>query len=184
MKHARVAARYAAALMGAADESKSLDLVANDLGSLRATLAASRELQRLLDSPIVSPVKKQAILAELFGSRFGPLTMRFIALLVEKGREGVLATAIEQWFALRDVRMGVVAVDVTTAVEISAGQKRELTTALERATGKTVRVRTVTDAAIRAGLIVRIGDTVHDGSMRRQLERLRERLVTGSPDVS
>jgi F-type H+-transporting ATPase subunit delta len=184
MKHARVASRYAAALMGAAEESKSVDTVARDLDALRATLALSRELQRLLDSPIVSPAKKQAIFTELFGSRFETLTMQFIALLVKKGREGVLGSAIEQWFALRDLSLGVVTVDVTSAVEISADQRRELTAVLERATGKTVRVHAATDTSIKAGLIVRIGDTVHDGSMRRQLERLRERLVSGGPDLN
>lgn len=184
MKQGRVARRYAAALMGAAEEAKAVDAVARDLDSLRATLAASRELKRLLDSPIVSPAKKQAIIKELFGSRFGPLSMQFLALLVDKSREGVLSAVIEQWFAMRDERLGIVTVDVTTALELSADQKRELAAALERTTGKTVRVRTATDAAIKAGLIVRIGDTVHDGSMRRQLERLRERLVSGSPDVN
>jgi F-type H+-transporting ATPase subunit delta len=184
MKHARVATRYAAALMGAAEQAKVLDTVARDLEALRATLASSRELQRLLESPIVSPAKKRAILTELFGSRFGQLTMEFLSLLVEKNREIVLSAAIERWFALRDERMGIVTVDVTTAVEMSVDQKREITAALERTTGKTVRVRTATDAAIKAGLIVRIGDSVHDGSMRRQLERLRERLVTGSPDLN
>lgn len=184
MKHARVAARYAAALMGAAEESKAVDTVARDLETLRTTLAASRELQRLLDTPTVSPARKQAILKELFAPRFAPLAMQFIELMVEKGREAVLPATIGQWFALRDERLGVVTVDVTTAVDITADQKRALTAVLEGATGKTVRVRTATDAGIKAGLIVRIGDTVHDGSMRRQLERLRERLVTGGPDVN
>jgi F-type H+-transporting ATPase subunit delta len=184
MKHARVATRYAAALMGAAEESKAIDTVARDLEMLRVTLASSRELQRLLESPIVSPAKKRAILTEIFGPRLGQLTMEFLSLLVEKNRELVLSAAIERWFALRDERMGIVMVDVTTAVEMSADQKREITAALERTTGKAVRVRTATDATIKAGLIVRIGDTVHDGSMRRQLERLRERLVTGSPDLN
>jgi F-type H+-transporting ATPase subunit delta len=184
MKHARVASRYAAALMGAAEESRAVDAVARDLDALRATLASSRELQRLLESPIVSPARKRAILKEIFGARFGPLTMEFLSLLVEKSRESALSAAIERWFAMRDERLGIVTVDVTTAVELSADQTRAITSALERTTGKTIRVRATTDAAIKAGLIVRIGDTVHDGSMRRQLERLRERLVTGSSGVN
>lgn len=184
MKHARVASRYAAALMGAAEESKAVETVARDLTSLRATLASSRELQRMLDSPIIASVKKLAILRELFDSRFGPLTMQFLALLVEKGREGALSAAIERWFTLHDERLGVVNADVTTAVALSADQLRTITAKLERTTGKTVRIRAATDTGIRAGLIVRIGDTVHDGSLRRQLERLRERLVTGGPDMN
>jgi F-type H+-transporting ATPase subunit delta len=184
MKHARVASRYASALMAAAEESKAVDTVARDLDSLRATRAASRDFQRLLDSPIVSPARKQSILSELFGARFGPLTLAFLALLVEKGRESVLPAACERWFALLDERRGVLAVDVTTAVELSADQKRDITAELERSTGKAVRVRAATDRTIRAGLIVRIGDTVHDGSLRRQLERLRERLVSGGPGVN
>src|SRR5512139_304993 len=102
MKHARVASRYAAALMGAAEESRAVDAVARDLEALRATLASSRELQRLLESPIVSPARKRAILKEIFGARFGPLTMEFLSLLVEKSRETALSAAIERWFAMRD----------------------------------------------------------------------------------
>jgi F-type H+-transporting ATPase subunit delta len=184
MRHSRVAARYAAALMGAAEEAGAVEAVARDMELLRSTLASSRELRLALGSPVVAPAKKRAILSELFGGRFGPLALQFISLLVDKGREGVLAAAVEQWFALRDERRGVVTVDVTTAVEISADQARSLTAALERSTGKTIRLRSATDAAIRAGLIVRIGDTVHDGSMRRQLERLRERLVSGGPGMN
>lgn len=183
MTHSRVASRYAAALMQAAEEAKAVDAVARDLEVVRATLGGSWDLQRLLASPIVSSAKKQSILTELFGARFAPLTMQFVALMVDKGRERALASAVEQWFGLRDERMGVVTADVTSAVDLTPDQRRAITATLERATGKTVRVRTFTDAAVRAGLIVRLGDTVHDGSLRRQLERLRERLVSGPVDV-
>ena len=71
-------------------------------------------------------------------------------------------------------------VDVTTAVELTAQQQKVLQTELEQRTGKSVRLRIVTDASIRGGLVVRIGDTVLDASLTHQLERLRERFVRGA----
>ena len=179
MKNTRVARRYARALMMTADSPKAIDEIASDVESIKKILDGSRELRRFISSPIIRKGKKLTILRELFQSRVTPTTMSFIQLLVEKQREAALLEVIEQFFALRDARYGIVNVDVASAVEITHQQGKTLSEKLEQYTKKKVRVRFALDKALKGGLVVKIGDTVLDASIKRQLELLREQFVHG-----
>ncbi len=179
MKNTRVARRYAQALMLSADSVKAIDAYANDLELVKKTVDGSRQLRLFINRPIVSAEKKMVVLRELFGSSISKATMSFIELLVEKQREEHLLEVIEQYFALRDLKYGIVNVDVTSAVEITGQQEKNLTAKLERYTKKKVRVRFALDTALKGGLVVRIGDTVLDSSIKRQLELMREQFTEG-----
>jgi F-type H+-transporting ATPase subunit delta len=179
MKNVRVARRYAMALISAAGELQSVDAVAADLDLLDRTMAASRELRLLVASPVVSVAKKEAIFRQLFESRLTPTTMQFLSLMVSKHREPVIEEMIAEFRALHDERSGIVNVHVTSAVDLGSPQQKNLTEQLERLTGKKVRLRLQRDEQIKGGLLVRIGDTVMDSSVKRQLELLREQFVHG-----
>jgi F-type H+-transporting ATPase subunit delta len=179
MKNVRVARRYAQALMTIAEEQKVVDGVADDLKAIAALLADSRDLRALLLSPLVREAKKKAVFRELWETRVNRTTMAFILLLAHKQREHVLMDVIHEYTRLRDEKLGLVEAHVQTAVPMNAAQEKDLGAHLSRSTGKQVRVRAMVDPAIRGGLMVRIGDTVVDGSVRRQLERLRERFREG-----
>ncbi len=101
MRNHRVSRRYAQALMDIAAEQKSVDAVAADLASIGATLAASRDLQLLVASPVIQEGKKLAIFRELWEPRVGRVTMAFLSLLVTKRRETILPGVIEDYLALR-----------------------------------------------------------------------------------
>ncbi len=180
MRSTRVARRYAQALMSAAEERNTLETITVDLQRIAGIIRSSREFRAFLGSPVVSIPRKNSVLKELFGTAVGPETFAFLTLLVVKQREGQLAEIIEQFHALHDAKMGIANVDLTTAVELTAQQHTALQKELERRTGKSVRLRVVVDSAIRGGLVVRIGDTVLDASLTRQLERLRERFARGA----
>jgi F-type H+-transporting ATPase subunit delta len=179
MKNVRVARRYARALMEIAEEQKVVDDVARDLTDIGASLATSHDLRVLLSSPVVREGKKKAVFRELWETRVNRTTMAFILLLTHKQREQVLGDVIGEYQALRDEKRGVVGADVRTAVAMSAAQEQDLGARLTRSTGKQVRIRLSVDPAIQGGLVVRLGDTVVDASVRRQLERLRERFRAG-----
>jgi len=184
MKNMRVARRYAGALMEAAEDAKTIDATATDLETIASALRGSRELWLLTQSPVVSPAKKSAVFRSIFGDRIGSGTMEFIDLVIAKKREQHLQEIVEQFSLLRDEKMGIASVDVTSAVEFTPSQDRELSNELERYTKKKVRIRMTVDRAIKAGLIVRIGDTVHDASMRRQLELLKARFLEAGPSTN
>lgn len=179
MKNFRVARRYASALMAAAEEKRTLDAIARDLEHLAAILNESRELRLFFASPIISEEKKAAIVKELFGKRLSRDTLTFVLLLISKRREEVLPDIIEAFFQLRDEKLGIVRVDVASAVEVSSSQELSLRSGLEHYTGRKVRMQFTLDKSIKGGLVVRVGDTVLDASITRQLEMLKKRFVEG-----
>ena len=179
MAATRIARRYAVALMDVAEEVGAVERVAADLEGIGGTLRNARDLRLLLASPVVTAEKKKAVLDALFGARIARPTSLFLALLVQKRREQHLAEIASQFSALRDEKQGVVTADVTAAVDLSPGQQQELGRRLERATSKRVRLRLRRDPAIGGGILVQIGDTVFDASVRHQLKVLRGRLLAG-----
>jgi F-type H+-transporting ATPase subunit delta len=179
MKNTRVARRYAAALMAAVETGTAAEETARDLQLVGSTLKASRDLRLLLASPIVPAGKKASIFKELFATRVKAPTMAFINLLIRKQREEVLEDAIVQFMALRDIQLNVVNITVVSAVELAGTQEEALRRQLERHTGKTVRLHLSINPAVKGGLVVRVGDTVLDASIRHQLELLGERFARG-----
>ena len=179
MKNARVARRYAMALMADAVQQKNIDNIAKDLELVGRTLAESRELRLFVAIPVVSQPKKRKVFGELWGNSIGKDTLTFINLLTEKSRESVLPDVVEQFEILHDEFLGVVNVEVRTAVEFNYPQEKELRQRLEHIMNRKARLQFVIDKTIKGGLIVRIGDTVLDSSVTRQLERMRDRFVAG-----
>ena len=177
MKNLKAARRYATALMAVAEERNAVDAVAADLEAVGRVLASSRDLRLLVASPIISGGKKQAVFRELFSGRTGKETMEFLSLLIRKQRESLLPAVVEEYLVLRDSRENIVNVDVTAAVDLNPSQETALSAALAHQTGKKVRLRLSKDPAIAGGLVVKIGDTVLDGSVRHQLARIRRRFV-------
>jgi F-type H+-transporting ATPase subunit delta len=142
-------------------------------------IRGSRPLRRFLESPVVSRPRKKAVVKELFGASVAPAVLGFVNLLVDKQREGELPGIIEQFARLRDERLGIVGAEVASAVDLSSAQQEQIVRQLKQYTRKDVRLETRRDPSLRGGIIVRIGDTVLDASVRRQLERLRDQLVAG-----
>ena len=177
MSDLTVARRYAQALYEEAEQAGTLERVDQDMQAVRESLEASRELERLFRSPIVSREKKEAVVQKLFTGHVEALIVRFMRLLIEKQREALLPTVIRAYTDLRDERRGIVEARVRTALPLGEAEEAALRQALEARTGKRVRLRTEVDESLLGGVVVRIGDRVIDGSARHQLQQLRERLA-------
>ena len=184
MSDVTVARRYALALHQEADDQGVAGQIEADVDLVRESLSASRELVRFFESPVISREKKQAVARRLFGERVSPLMMRFLLLLIDKGREALVPAAMDAFRVLRDEQLGITEVQARSALELSAEEREQLKEALGRLTGKSVRLRLETDPALLGGLVVRVGDTVYDGSVRHRLGRLREALREGSSYLS
>jgi F-type H+-transporting ATPase subunit delta len=177
MSNTRVARRYAEAIVELAEERKQVDRVAEDFGLLRRIIAESRDFASFLRSPIISKEKKGSVLTTLFASRLGALTMDFLRLLTDKNREGVLGQITEEFVRLRDERLGIVNVDVRAVLELTKEQRGALERRFEEITRKKVLITVSLDKQLQGGFVAKVGDTVFDGSVRHQLELLRERFV-------
>lgn len=165
--------------MAAAEQQKNIEGTAKDMEFVGKILGESREFRLFVASPVIPSVKKRAVFGEVFTNRVGKETLTFINMLISKSREAILLDTVAQFKDLHDEKLGIVNVGVRTAVELNYAQEKDLRTQLERMTNKKVRFQFMIDKAIRGGLIIRIGDTVLDTSVTRQLERMRERFIAG-----
>lgn len=177
MRNVRVARRYAQAMMDLAAEQKTLDRLSDDFAILQRAVQESREFVAFLKSPVIGAEKKKSVLRGMFQSKLSVSALDFLEMIAEKKREDVLGQIIEEFFNLRDERMGIVNVDVRAAVDLSGDQHRQIEKRFESITRKKVRISFSLDKRLKGGFIARVGDTVYDGSIRRQLELLRERFT-------
>jgi F-type H+-transporting ATPase subunit delta len=181
MRNVRVARRYAQALMTVVEEAGILEQTAAEIQLIGQTVKESRELQLFLMSPIIPLLRKRTVMRALFASRVGTTTMAFLELLVTKQRERLLGDVADQFMALRDEKQGIVEVHVTSAVPMTSEQEQMLANEMRQFTQKAVRPRMYVDPRIRGGLIIRVGDTLLDGSVVHQLEILRGRFAESGP---
>ncbi|OGU32922.1 MAG: ATP synthase F1 subunit delta [Ignavibacteria bacterium GWA2_55_11] len=176
MSQERVARRYAEALLGSAADAKREEQVAADMDLLRNTIHGSRDLLLLLKSPVLRMEQKLSALRSIFEAKVQPVTMDFLRIVVEKRRESAIPEMVEEFLRLRDERLGIITVEVVAAADLSGDQNRKLQEHFESVTRKKVRITFSIDKAVKGGFRARVGDTVFDGTISRQLELLRKRL--------
>lgn len=172
-----VARRYAAALADVALEEKNADVVEAGLASFTDVFFASADLRNFLESPAISPESKRRAIEEI-AKRMGlsPALRNFIYVVVDHRRTHMMREIEAAFREELNARLGIADAEVTSARELSDAEKKELTAALERRTGKKIEANFREDKALLGGAVVRVGSTIYDGSVREQLERLRERL--------
>jgi F-type H+-transporting ATPase subunit delta len=108
----------------------------------------------------------------------GDLTLQFIALMVRKGRESMLIDTVDQFRRMVDEKMGIVRAEVRSVVSLNKRQEPQLKKQLEGFTGMTVEIQYSLDRSLRGGFLARMGDTVFDASVKRQLELLEKRFLS------
>ena len=174
-----LAQRYAAALADVALEQDVAEPIRKNLDEFCAALEGSPDLGNFLISPAVSRENKQAVI-EKIAARIGAgkVFRNFLLVVSDNRRTGLLPEIASAFHSVLLERMGVAEAQVTSAAELTAGQKKQLNAALERLTGKKVEARYSLAPALMGGAVVRIGSTVYDGSVREQLDRLRSRLAS------
>ncbi len=176
MKGTRAAERYAGALLGLSSEMKKVDEVAADMRLVYNSIASSHELDLLFKSPVVNRFKKRGVVEGLFAEKINPLTLRFLILLIDKGREALVDKIAVEFAALLDQLLGIVTAELKAPYELDEKTTSRLRARLEKLVGKTVRISFLPDSELLGGFLVQIDDTVYDGSVRRQLEILKQQL--------
>ncbi len=171
-------ARYARALADVTLEKGEDAGVRRDLGTYREIFRQVPALLEALDSPAVQRDAKERVLAELL-SRYpvSQSTANFLRILLVHHRIRYFAEICDGYDKTVNERKGIVAARVTTAAPLSDQQISVLQESLCRATGNRVTLSMATDPAILAGVVVQIGSTIYDGSVRTQLDEMRRRLA-------
>jgi F-type H+-transporting ATPase subunit delta len=173
------ATRYARALLDVAVKEKAdLELIENELGQFAGLFTTYPLLAKVLLNPAVPVPRKRAAVADLLAqAAFTPIVSKLVALLADRDRLVLVPDLLAMYRdRLLDYR-GVVRAEITTASPLDATRAQAIQKGLATLTGRTVLMATKIDASIIGGLVARIGSTVYDGSVTRQLEKMKERLV-------
>jgi F-type H+-transporting ATPase subunit delta len=168
---------YARALFQAAREDGKLEEVASELRMLAGAMAEVPAFQAFLRNPQVDPPEKATVLAQLVEGA-SDLTRNFVRLVAEKGRAGEIGGISAELDALVDREQGRLAVELTTAYELSDEEASSIVERIEEASGRKVEASRSVDPSLVGGLVLQIGSFRADGSVRGRLERLRHELTT------
>jgi len=172
-----VARRYAEALADVAIARKQLEQIDRDVRVFAEMTKSSRELHDLFASPIVSLTDKRRVLDALIDRvGTGQLTANLLRTMLNHHRLQHLAEVYEQFRREINERKGVVVAEVTTAADVGHSEQEKLGRTLEKLTGKKVEFTFKSDPSLIGGLVTRIGSVVYDGSVRTQLQEIKERL--------
>ena len=175
---ASVASTYARAF---ADVVFSAHLDANravaGLREIARLLAESADLRRVWENPAVPADQKRRLLDAIVQREGIDKPVRnLVAVLIDHRRVQFLARIIEQLEKELDARMGFAEAQISSARELSEAEKRALEVEIEKTTGKKVRARYALDPSLLGGAMVRVGSTIYDGSVKGQLEKIREAM--------
>ena len=170
--------QYANALADIALAQGAVDPVQKQLYEFAAAYEQSAELRTFLASPAVTIEAKHAVIEKL-AARLGASKMirNFLFVIADHQRTHLLLEIVTAFQQVLRRRQGVAEAVVSSAVELSEAQKNEMAKTLASLTGKKVETKYSLDPALLGGAVVRIGDTIYDGSLRGQLNELRTRLA-------
>lgn len=175
---AAIASRYARALVEVIlEQNIDGDTARQQLRAIVEAVEESSELRRVWESPAVLPEQKRAVL-DAIARQIGAVKpiRNFMAVLIDHRRMRMLDDIARQFETELDAQLGFTEVEVFSARPLSLEEKHELESRVAHMTGKKVRARYVFNPELLGGVMVRAGSTIYDGSVRGQLEKMRQEL--------
>ena len=176
MAEDRVSRRYATALFESAKASKEVESVESDLVTIESLLQNDGDFRAFLLSPNRDRTEKIALFDKVFGDRITALTCRFVKLMLEKRREEELPAIRAEYSELRRVDGGTINATITSAVELTKAEQKEIEANLSTKLGKKLETTYTIDPSLVGGVCAAYGDFVIDGSVKGSFARLRESL--------
>ena len=176
---AAVASRYARAMVDVVIDDKIDPTTAiQQVNDMVAAVAESDQLRLVWESPAVPSEQKRALLDAIM-ARAGTIRpiRNFFAILIDHGRIPMVAQIARQFESELNTQLGFVEADVTSSRPLADDEKRDLEAQVASITGKKVRAKYDTNSELLGGALVRVGSTIYDGSVRGQLQRLKEQLA-------
>ena len=183
MTNKTAALRYARALLDVAvKERADLDQIGDELGAFADLFKQNPALEKVMLNPAVPVPRKRAAMTELVArARLAPILSKLLVLLAERDRLVLLPDLLSAFRERVLDYQKVVRAEVVTAAPIGPERTQAIEQGLARVTGRKVRLGTRVDESIIGGVVARIGDTIYDGSVTRQLE-LMKKTLSGARD--
>ena len=175
-----VARRYAGALADVVAKSGEATKIQSELKQFEEILTSNQNLFEALSNPAIAHNSKERVLESLLAkTKPAPATANFLRILLQNSRLTNLGVINKRFASVLEERAGIVSGKVISARALSAAEKKEIQTNLEKTLEKTVSLDFDIDTNIIGGVVTKIGSTVYDGSVKTQLENLKAQLVNG-----
>lgn len=180
MRDGIIARNYAGALFELGERHDAHDEFVQGLNTITSLIAADARIRAFLETPKIDVARKKQALRAALGTHVSPLFMNFVLVVLQKHRQRILHAIAAEYGELLDDKLGRLRATVTLAHEPDETLERHISAELSRYTGLTVIPRFVVEPAILGGIVVRYGNHVMDGSLRRRLVGMRRRLVAAT----
>jgi F-type H+-transporting ATPase subunit delta len=175
-----LARRYARALLDIGREEGEVRRVLSEVERFASLFEETPALRDVLEASHVNRRDKQAVLeAAVAGVGLLPVTTNFLRLLVDKRRMDILPPILAELRRMVEELEGIERVEVLSAAPLPGAQRELLKSVLSKRTGKRIELEERLEPAVLGGMVVKVGSTVYDGSVRTQLSRMRENLQKG-----
>ena len=174
----RVGAIYGKAFFGAAESSGAMAAAVEEFESLITEVVdPNPEFERLLANQMIGCEDKIKMLDRIFAPTASTGMLSFLKVLAENERLGYLRPILRQVYELNNQRLNRVRVDARTAMPLEPAIKNQLRQRVRDLLGKEAELIETVDSDMIGGIVLRIGDTVFDGSVNAELERMRKRIL-------
>lgn len=172
-----IAMKYAQAIFELAEDAQSIDEVGRDLRAVADAVEGQRDLEIFLEHPSTPREAKKEVVQQIFAHEVGELTLKILLYLIDKRRETILTDIARAYKNLTYEARGIVEAHVRSAMALTESETARLTQALEKRSGNQIVLRETVDPSLLGGLVVQMGDTLLDGSVKRQLSELKDALM-------
>lgn len=176
MRSESIALNYAEALFNLGEKSGRTAEYAELLDAVAHGIAAAPGVEAILMSPRVTKAQKSALLAAALKGAPRDFVL-FLQAVIKRGRQGLFSEMAQQFEGLLDVKLKRVRAAVTVARPVNAALQKQITKRLSEVVGKEVLSHFYEDPTLLGGIVVRVGDRVFDGSVRRRVTVLRRALL-------
>lgn len=180
MKDIAISRRYAKALLLLGKEDGKAESYREELSGVAALLAAEKELAGAITNPVYAIAGRKSLLGVVVEKlKLSPVISSFVLLLFDKGRFGYLGSIDETYQKLVDELNGIAHAHVVSAVDLTEDAVEKIKNSLSKLTGKDVILNLEKDPGLIGGIVTKIGDLVLDGSVRTQLQTMKESFKRG-----
>ena len=176
MRDETVARNYAEALFSLAERHEGIEVFEEGIETIARLLDEDPKFRLFLETPRISDASKKQVVREAFEGRVPENVVRFLLVTIDKRRQRLLRRIAREYHALLDEHFGREHVEVTVARPLDEETLRTVSQRLSRVLGKEAVTHVRTKPAILGGIVIRTGDTIYDGSVRRRLEGMRRQL--------
>jgi F-type H+-transporting ATPase subunit delta len=172
-----ISKRYARAFFEIANEGKQIEPYYSELAQFASIISQNKSLKDFLANPVFEQAIKKGVVENLISKvKLSGMTASFLRLLVDKKRIDILEDIVVGYRQLMDETLKKVRVNVRTAFALSDELRSYISTNMEKTLGKTVEMTVEEDPTLLGGIVIGVGDTLYDGSIKNQLNNMRNLL--------